>query len=134
MSLGVNGGNSRISGESIRPPHVRALPARRNCVLEPGRNYMDHLPGPADFLLIIEVAQSSISFDREVKLTLYARHGIPEVWLLDLAGGELAVYREPVDGQYRVMRKPSASESISPLLVPDVDLRLEVGKSWSVPF
>jgi Uma2 family endonuclease len=95
---------------------------------------VDHLPGPADVLLIIEVAHSSISFDREVKLTLYARHDIPEVWLLDLAGGELAVYREPVDGQYRVMRKPSASESISPLLVPDVDLRLEVGKSWSVPF
>ena len=102
-------------------------------LLKPG-NYMDRLPGPADVLLIIEVAHSCINFDREVKLTLYARHGIPEIWLLDLADGELAVYREPVDSQYRVMRKPSASESISPLLVPDVDLRLEVGKSWSVPF
>ena len=102
-------------------------------LLKPG-NYMDRLPGPADVLLIVEVAHSSINFDREVKLTLYARHGIPEVWLLDLAGGELAVYREPADGQYRVMRKPLASESVSPLLVPDVDLRLEVGKSWSVPF
>src|SRR5665811_1025256 len=84
-------------------------------LLKPG-NYMDRLPGPGDDLLIVQVAHSSINFDREVKLTLYARHGIPEVWLLDLADGELAVYREPVDGQYRVMRKPSASESISPLL------------------
>lgn len=102
-------------------------------LLKPG-NYMDRLPGPADVLLIVEVAHTSINFDREVKLTLYARHGIPEVWLLDLADGELTVYREPVDGQYRDMRKPSANERISALLAPSADLQLEPGKTWAVPF
>ena len=102
-------------------------------LLKPG-NYMDHLPGPADVLLIVEVAHSSIDFDRGVKLNLYAQHGIPEVWLLDLAGGELFVYREPADGQYRMLRKPLANESVAPVLFPDVELRLESGKTWSVPY
>ena len=102
-------------------------------LLKPG-NYMDRLPGPVDVLLIIEVAHTSINFDREVKLTLYARHGIPEVWLLDLAGGELTVCRGPADGHYREMRKVSPSEGVFPLLVPDVELRLEPGKSWATPF
>lgn len=102
-------------------------------LLKPG-DYMDRLPGPADVLLIVEVAYTSISYDRDVKLALYAHHDIPEVWLLDVADGELAVYREPVDGQYQAIHKPSAIESISPLRVPDVELRLEAGKTWSVPF
>lgn len=115
----------RLDGFSEPQPDI--------ALLKPG-NYMDYLPGPADVLLIVEVAHSSIDFDRGVKLNLYARHGIPEVWLLDLAGGELFVYREPADDQYRMLRKPLANESVAPLLVPDVELRLESGKTWSVPY
>jgi Uma2 family endonuclease len=70
----------------------------------------------------------------ELKLNLYARHSIPEVWLLDLAGGELAVCRKPAEGEYRVMRKPLSSESVTPMLVPDVEFRLVSGKTWSLPF
>lgn len=102
-------------------------------LLKPG-NYMDHLPGPADILLIVEVADSSIDYDRGVKLELYARHGIPEVWLLDLAGNQLSVHRQPVDGQYRLVDKPEAGEVVRPLLAPEMEWRLASGKSWSVPF
>lgn len=97
-------------------------------------DYMDRLPTPQDVLLVIEVAATSIEFDREVKLGLYARHGIPEVWLLDLNAGELSVFREPAQGQYRVQLKPLVSDPVSPLLLPAIDLKLESGKSWSVPF
>lgn len=52
-------------------------------------------PGPEDVLLIIEVADSSIRYDRDVKLSLYARYGIPEVWLLDGSSKRLEIYRNP---------------------------------------
>jgi hypothetical protein len=78
-----------------------------------------------------EVAHSSISFDRGVKLDLYARHAIPEVWLLDLMDGQLLVSRKPVDGQYRTMHKPLPDETVSSLLAPQLAWTLESGKSWS---
>lgn len=102
-------------------------------LLKPG-NYMDSLPGASDVLLIVEVAHSSISFDRGVKLDLYARHAIPEVWLLDLMDGELLVSRKPVGGQYRTMHKPLPDETVSSLLAPQLEWTLGSGKSWSVPF
>jgi Uma2 family endonuclease len=111
----------------------RSEPQPDIALLKPG-NYMERLPSVSDVLLIIEVAHSSINFDRGVKLDLYARHAIPEVWLLDLMGGELLVCRKPADGQYRTLHKPLASESVSPLLVKEVVWTLESGKSWSVPF
>lgn len=97
-------------------------------------DYMDRLPGPADVLLLIEVAHSSVEFDRGVKMGLYARHSIPEVWLLDLNGGELAMYRDPSEGQYRHRITPLAGEPVSPLLLPQIVWQLEIGKTWSVPY
>ncbi|EXI88961.1 MAG: hypothetical protein AW12_01794 [Candidatus Accumulibacter sp. BA-94] len=97
-------------------------------------NYMERLPGAIDALLVVEVAHSSVHFDRGVKLPLYARHGIPEVWLLDLMGGELLICREPVEDQYRVVHKPRARDEMTPLLVPEVKWRLGDGKTWSVPY
>lgn len=66
---------------------------------KPGQ-YRDALPGPSDILLLIEVADSSLRFDREVKLPLYARHGIPEVWIVDLAAGAVEVHRDPSPAGY----------------------------------
>lgn len=57
-------------------------------------------PTPADVLLIIEVSDSTLRYDREVKLPLYARHGIREVWIVDLQNGELRFYRNPRDDRY----------------------------------
>ncbi len=62
--------------------------------------YAEQLPTPADTLLIIEVADSSLDFDRIVKLPRYARGGVPEVWIINLAAGVIEVYREPVAGEY----------------------------------
>ena len=58
-------------------------------------DYRSGLPGPADVLLIIEVAASSIDYDRGVKLTLYARHGIPEFWIVNVDLCRVEIYRSP---------------------------------------
>jgi Uma2 family endonuclease len=77
-------------------------------------------PTPSDVLLIVEVADSSLEYDRRIKLPLYARHGIPEVWLVNAAGRELAVHRQPVEGAYADTRRLSGSEALAPAALPDV--------------
>jgi len=58
------------------------------------------LPGPEDILLLIEVADTSLAYDRDVKLPLYAAAGIAEVWIVDLAGERVLVNRAPRRGRY----------------------------------
>lgn len=57
-------------------------------------------PGPRDLLLVVEVADSSIEYDRGIKVPRYARAGIPEVWLVDLTARLVEVYRRPAGGGY----------------------------------
>jgi Uma2 family endonuclease len=68
--------------------------------------YRDTLPGATDVLLLIEVADTTVRYDREVKLALYARHRIAEVWLVDLADDRLTIYREPRGDVYRESLRP----------------------------
>ena len=88
------------------------------------KNYAESHPEAEDVLLIVEVSDTTLAYDRDVKLSLYARHGIPEVWLLDVNAGELTVYREPTEGQYRMIRKPTVTEAVSPVFVPGVTIAL----------
>jgi Uma2 family endonuclease len=57
-------------------------------------------PGAADVLLLIEVADSGARYDREIKVPLYARHGVAEVWIVDLEAGCVVVHRGCSDGAY----------------------------------
>ena len=57
-------------------------------------------PRPADVLLAIEVADSTLARDREVKRSLYARHDIPEYWIVDIAGERVLTFREPSGERY----------------------------------
>ena len=57
-------------------------------------------PSAADVLLAVEVADTSADYDREVKLPLYARAGLPEVWLIDLQKSCIEVYTRPQGGAY----------------------------------
>ncbi len=61
----------------------------------PASRYDDRPPGPADILLVIEVSDSTLVFDRTVKLPLYIRAGIPEIWIVNLLEEKLEVYRAP---------------------------------------
>ena len=87
-------------------------------------SYRSAHPRPADVLLLIEVADSTLRFDREIKLPLYARHGVPEVWILDLDAERFEVYREPAAGGYRRKLERQGVESIAPLALPTVMLEV----------
>jgi Uma2 family endonuclease len=65
-------------------------------------DYRLALPGPADVLLLIEVSDTTLRFDREVKLPLYAGAGVSEVWIIDLSGERVLIHRDPLQGEYSV--------------------------------
>ncbi len=75
-------------------------------------------PGPADILLLIEVADSTLRYDREIKLPLYARHGIGEGWLVDLENRKMLRFTRPAESGYADERAVDLSR---PLTVPGLD-------------
>ena len=76
-------------------------------------------------LLLVEVADSSLAYDRGPKLAIYARHGVPEVWSVDLHGQTLEICREP--GPVGYAERAKISEGVvTPILVPDVAVDLAV--------
>ncbi len=86
-------------------------------------NYMDAHPSQA--LLIIEVADSSLKFDRQEKAALYARAGVPEYWIVNLAGRSIERCSEPTVGTYARVTPFRRGETIAPLAFPDVVLRVD---------
>lgn len=74
--------------------------------------------GPDDVLLVIEVADSSLRYDRDVKAPLYAAWGVPEYWLADLPHDTLWRYRAPAGGNYQQMDAPARGASVAPALLP----------------
>jgi Uma2 family endonuclease len=78
-------------------------------------------PSAADVLLLVEVSETSLAYDRGVKLALYARFGVPEVWIVDLLSGAVEVYREPKEGAY-ASRERLANGSLAPALVSGVTI------------
>jgi hypothetical protein len=87
--------------------------------------YAEVLPGPADTLLVVEVMETSGEYDREKKLPLYAEAGIPEVWLVDLAGECIEVYRQPGPDGYREVETKRRGEKLAPRTFPDVELAVD---------
>lgn len=65
--------------------------------------YASAHPAPADVLLLVEVADTSLAYDREIKIPLYAAAGIPEVWLLNINSSKLVVYSNPANGKYNLV-------------------------------
>ena len=75
-------------------------------VLQPRADYYKSgTPKAEDVLLIIEVADSSLNFDRRVKTALYAENGIPEYWIVNLTDRVVEVYRGPKNGSYSGVRR-----------------------------
>lgn len=76
-----------------------------------------------DILLLIEVAESSLSYDRATKLRLYAEAGVSEYWVIDVAAEGIEVHRAPDAGGYREVAR-LAGAPVSLLTFPDVSLTL----------
>ena len=114
--------NHILSGKAI----VRVQgPIRLNDFSEPQPNiallkprddfYSNSHPTPADVLLIIEVADTSVDYDRRVKRQLYARAGIPETWVMVLPKDYIEVHSQPVNGKYqKVQRLKRGRTLVSP--------------------
>lgn len=89
------------------------------CVLKPrDDDYRRATPRPHEVLLIIEVAKSSLAYDRAVKRALYARYGIPEFWIVNLAANEVEVCRGPAGEQYASVSHIGRDGVLDPELLP----------------
>ena len=82
-------------------------------------------PEAHDVYLVIEVADTSVEKDRDVKFPIYARAGIPEAWLLDLSAGRLEVHRHPAPDGYQDIHRFQRGQSVAPQAFPDVVLRVD---------
>lgn len=80
-------------------------------------DYRDAHPSRA--ALIIEVADSTLSFDRQQKKKLYARNGIPEYWIINLVEQQLEIHRDPEEKDYNENITLQKGQSIAPLSAPD---------------
>ncbi len=72
----------------------------------------EHHPGPGDVLLVIEVSDTTLAFDRKVKVPLYARAGIPEVWVVNLQEDSVEVYSRPDGGAYQEHQQLQRGQSV----------------------
>jgi Uma2 family endonuclease len=78
-------------------------------------DYIDSHPSPVDIILVVEVADSTIRFDREIKAPLYAAAGISEYWIVNLLDNCLEIYRQPEGGIYASIEiiEPLSGQSLS---------------------
>lgn len=86
--------------------------------------YKTKHPRAADVLLAIEVADASLAYDREVKVPLYARHAVPETWIVDVDGQRLLRHWNPAGGAYADTDSPSVERPVAPRALADVFLDL----------
>jgi Uma2 family endonuclease len=87
--------------------------------------YASFHPGRQDVLLVVEVAETSVDLDREIKLPLYARSGIAEAWLVDLAGEQVEVYRRPTRQGYEEVQRVRRGARVRSQALPDLDLGVD---------
>jgi Uma2 family endonuclease len=85
----------------------------------------DSHPGPGDVVLLIEVADTSYRYDRDVKLPLYARAGVLEVWIVDLGRDTVEIFRDPSQEVYHFARRIDRGGTVAPLAFSDVLLAVE---------
>jgi Uma2 family endonuclease len=103
----------RLSNHSEPQPDISILKWRDDF-------YASALPTPEDILLIIEVADRSIAYDRDVKRLLYAANGIPEMWLFDLNQQIIEGYSQPSASGYKRSQRYEQGDTLSLITFPDV--------------
>jgi Uma2 family endonuclease len=118
-----------LKGKALLRPQ---LPLRLNefnepepdiVVLKPRPDfYASAHPGPADVFLVVEISDSTLKYDRDVKLPIYAAMKLPEVWLADLARNEVLVYRDPSGKRYMTSLTFRSGESLPCLMLPQIQL------------
>ncbi len=108
----------RLNGKLEPQPDLSILKRRKG-------SYRGAHPQPQDVYLLIEVADTTIDDDRNVKSVLYSQAGIIELWIVDLNAELVEVYRDPGANGYKSIKQFRRGESISPLSFPDIAIRVD---------
>lgn len=108
----------QLSDLSEPEPDVAIVQARHDF-------YAQAHPKPEDVLLLIEVADTSVGIDRTVKLPLYAKAGIVEVWLIDLVAGRIGLYRQPTPQGYEEIEQVGSGQTLSLSTLPDFEVDVD---------
>ena len=108
----------RLDDYSEPQPDVALIRAREDF-------YAERHPTASDVLIVIEVADTSVEYDRDVKVPLYARAGIPEIWLVDLPDDSIETYAGLHDGAYSEFRRAKRGESIVSWTIPALTLGVD---------
>jgi Uma2 family endonuclease len=105
----------------------RSEPQPDVALLRPRDDFYEFVtaPRPEDVLLAIEVGDTSVKFDREVKAPLYARAGVAELWLVDLPASEVQVCRRPGEKGYCEVTVLRRGDTLSPAALPDVSIHVD---------
>jgi len=90
----------------------------------PSREFKKANPQPADLHLIVEVSDTTLGFDLTRKAALYARAGILEYWVVDIAAQRLIVHREPSSGHYGSVVAYADQEAVAPIALPTAEFRV----------
>jgi Uma2 family endonuclease len=106
-----------LNSDSEPEPDISVLKWKKD-------RYFSGKPTACDVHALIEVADVSLAYDREVKLPLYARASIPEVWILKVQDRQLEVYRHPKDDRYTEKQLLQPSDTLALLAFPDVPIAL----------
>ena len=94
-------------------------------ILKPGfQGRRARIPRAADVLLVIEVADTTLRYDTDVKLPIYARAGLPEAWVVDVSGLSIEVYRAPTPQGYTSHRSARDHDAIALLQLPRIVVRV----------
>jgi len=118
--LVMNGGEEAIV--SVQNPvrlNEHTEPQPDLTVIRP-RDYTESLPLPEDVLLLIEVSDTTLAYDRGVKLSLYARAGIGEVWIVNLPAETVEQYTDPSGHSYRRTEHKRRGEKLQPTALPNL--------------
>ena len=106
-----------VSARSVLQPDFALLRRRPDF-------YKGALPGVADVLLLVEVSDASLAYDLKTKVPLYARSGIPEVWVVDINARAIHVFREPDESGYRSTFVARVPERVACEALPEVAIQV----------
>jgi Uma2 family endonuclease len=124
LVVGV-GARALVVPQMTLPLSPRSAPEPDLTVLRPRETpYREAWATPSDVLLLVEVSDASLRRDRDLKVPLYARAGIPEVWIVDVQGERVIVHREPRGGSYASRREVGRDGEVSPMAFPDVQVAI----------
>lgn len=113
-------GSGRVQSQSPVALSERSEPEPDAAVLRGRvRDYVAVMPGPADVLLVVEIADATARADLGVKAALYGRAGVAECWVLVPRERTLAVFREPGPNGYANVTTLTEADTVSPLAAPE---------------